>query len=87
MKVSEIKNALLELQKQLDVLIDYNNHTGAAVLLIESLGSEDEIKIVQEISINHEKRGHITYQDMQERDSIANRYYKLLNKYCNILNK
>ena len=63
-------------------LEDNNNHTDAAMLLVNQFGTDEEKEIMQGISDRHKKNPEIgiTYADYQKRYEISNKYYKLLIK-------
>ena len=57
-----------------------NDHNKCALLLVKNFGTQEEVDRIMEIFSNHTKRGHILYEEQQERFKISNKYYELLHK-------
>jgi len=69
-----MKNLLAKYKR----LENENKHNNCALLLVKNFGTQEEIDRIMEIFSNHMKRGHILYEEQQERFKISNKYYKLL---------
>ena len=69
-------NKLLAKYKKLEANGD---HTEAAMLLVDTFGTEDEKEIIKEIANRHKKNGHIIDKDYELRYKTSNKYYKLLS--------
>ena len=63
-------------KKEIDRLENDNEHGLVALKLVQAFGTPDEVKKVKEINKRHEKRGHITRQDQQDRTSLSGKYYR-----------
>tara|TARA_R100000655_G_C2861808_1_gene171621 strand:+ start:202 stop:504 length:303 start_codon:yes stop_codon:yes gene_type:complete len=58
-----------------------NEHGQAAEIVTSLFGTPEELKKIKQINKAHDKRGFITLEDSQERNSISSKYYrKLMNK-------
>lgn len=67
-----------EIKERYDSLTDNNDHTGAALLLVNHFGTASEKRKLKEIEEKQNKRGHITEKEQNERDTIARKYFKRL---------
>lgn len=56
-----------------------NDHSLNALRLVEKFGTEKELSEIRQIRMRHNIKGSISYEDQKKRDSIANKYYKLLS--------
>ena len=55
-----------------------NLHSENAVELAKKFGTPKEIKQMDDILTRHNKRGHITPEDMETRDALVRKYYSML---------
>ena len=69
---------LIALKKQYDELTDENQHGEAALALARTLGTSDDVEIIQAINARHMKRGSISRGEQTLRDEIANSLYKTM---------
>lgn len=67
-----------KLQKKYDQLENINDHTGAAMLLVNTFGTKEEQEIMKGIKARHMANGSITEEDYRLRFETSNKYYKLL---------
>lgn len=67
------------LQQKYDRLEDINDHTGAAMLLVNNFGTKEEQKIMKGIKARQLVNGHMTIEDDRLRFETSNKYYKLLS--------
>jgi uncharacterized protein YrzB (UPF0473 family) len=70
-----------KLEKLLDLyeyLTEINDHTRAAVLLVDTFGTEDEKDEIGAIAVRHKKDGHISMRDSHRRFELSNKYYKII---------
>lgn len=67
-------------RRKFEQLTEINDHTTAAQLLVDFLGTPEEQDTLTRIALNHERKGHIEYADMVTRDTMTSKYHKLLNK-------
>ena len=68
-------NTLLNKYRRLE---NNNDHNEAALLLIKKFGTQEEVDRMERIKINHQRRGHILHEEVQERYQLSHKYYKLL---------
>lgn len=70
-----------------NVLIDVNDHTGAAILYVKMLPDTMQklrsayLTILQEIADVHELQGYLTMTQVQIRDGIASEVKKCLDEF------
>jgi hypothetical protein len=57
-----------------------NNHTEAALLLVQIFGKTEEIETIKAIAARHKANGHIKHADYVLRFETSNKYYHLLTK-------
>ena len=69
---------LIALKKQYDELTAENQHGEAALVLARTLGTSDDVELIQAINARHNKRGHISAGEQMLRDEIANSLYKTM---------
>jgi len=69
-----------KLLTQYKKLEDNNDHNEAALLLVKTFGTQDEVNAIERIKIMHERRGHILQEEIDKRRTISQKYYKLLHK-------
>lgn len=55
-----------------------NNHNGAALLLVENFGTQEEIDTIKAIQAKHKKQGFMEASDIDLRIETSQKYYKLL---------
>jgi hypothetical protein len=67
-------------KREIDRLTEVNNHTEAAIIATSLLGTEDEVEILKSIQARHDRYGHLKYEDMKTRDSIASPYFRELDR-------
>jgi hypothetical protein len=63
-------------------LVDANNHSAAAKLVIDILGTDDEKTEINQIVANHYNRGYITHTDQTRRDDLNRKYWDQFKKMC-----
>jgi phage antirepressor YoqD-like protein len=61
-------------------LEDINEHTLCAILLAENFGTKEEVEELKKIHEAHIDRGYITYDEIEARRQISNKYYPSLHK-------
>lgn len=57
-----------------------NNHTDAALLLVQTFGKSEEIETIKAIAERQEANGFIDPADDKLRFETSNKYYRLLIK-------
>jgi hypothetical protein len=70
-------NQILKQYKRLEAI---NNHTEAALLLVNHFGSDQEKLQMEQIKSQHEKGGYITTQEIKDRYELSQKYYNRLIK-------
>jgi hypothetical protein len=69
----------MSLKQQINILIDTNQHTDAAITLVNLFGTDFERMRVHSIASRHRKYGRIDLEDMRERNEIVRKYHKLVS--------
>lgn len=59
-------------------LTEMNDHTGAAMMLVNLYGTKTERLEMRAIAIRHERDGEISMDDTHKRFELSNKYFKLL---------
>jgi hypothetical protein len=60
---------------EFEALTEENNHSEAAKLVIDALGTEAERAELTEIIAMHDKRGYIRQADQARRDALVKKYW------------
>lgn len=68
------------LKTEYDKLTARNDHSTAALLLVRSLGTAEEVKTIEAISAR-QSLGGINKDDQTERDNIARKYFDQIKAY------
>jgi hypothetical protein len=55
-----------------------NDHNESAMLLVKNFGTQEEIDIIEGITVRTNRKGYITNEDNLLRYKTSNKYYKLL---------
>ena len=55
-----------------------NDHNEAAMLLVKNFGTQEEIDIIEGITVRTNRKGYIAHEDYQLRYETSQKYYKLL---------
>lgn len=76
------KNLQLQsILSEFNQLANINDHTGAALLLAKTFGTQEEVDILSQIERDSDKRGHINSDELKVRDEISNKYYYRLKRH------
>lgn len=67
------------LLKKYNRLENNNCHNDCAILLAKNFGTQDEVDTLEKIKSEHLKRGNILYEEIEIRNKINRKYYKLLH--------
>jgi hypothetical protein len=70
--------------KEFNELTSVNNHDDAAILLAEHYGTDEEVSKLKRIQREHDKKGYISKEDQDFRDTVSNKYYYRLKGILNI---
>ena len=64
-------------RKQIEELENNNEHGKVALELCKCFGTYREFEEIKKINIDHDKRGHILFDEQRRRDEIIIKYYEL----------